>query len=138
MSALRQFLRQSGLGRLGFALTVLLVVVALAAPWLAPASPTAQNLAERLAGPSAAHWMGTDELGRDILSRVIYGARISMLVSVSVVLGAGLFGLGATPCAGFEPGVFMDKAMRLVFASALSTWTFTTWPTLTTSLGSFT
>ena len=60
-------------------MTLLLVFLALAAPWLAPADPTAQNLPDRLAGPSAAHWMGTDELGRDILSRILFGARISML-----------------------------------------------------------
>ena len=84
MKALREFLSQHATGRWGFALTILLIVVALAAPWLAPADPTAQNLAGRLASPSAAHWMGTDELGRDILSRIIYGARVSMLVSISV------------------------------------------------------
>jgi len=117
MSALRQFLRQSGPGRLGFALTVLLIVVALAAPWLAPASPTAQNLPERLAGPSAAHWMGADELGRDILSRVIYGARISMLVSVSVVLGAGLFGLAMGALAGYAGGWF-DRFANVVLINA--------------------
>ena len=117
MSALRQFLRQSGPGRWGFALTLLLVVVALAAPWLAPASPTAQNLPDRLAAPSAAHWMGTDELGRDILSRVIYGARVSMLVSVSVVLGAGLFGLGVGSLAGYAGGWF-DRIANVVLINA--------------------
>ncbi len=117
MSALRQFLRQSGPGRWGFALTLLLVVVALAAPWLAPASPTAQNLPDRLAAPNAAHWMGTDELGRDILSRVIYGARVSMLVSVSVVLGAGLFGLGVGSLAGYAGGWF-DRIANVVLINA--------------------
>ena len=69
------------MGRWGLGLTLLLVVLALAAPWIAPADPTAQNLPARLAGPSAAHWMGTDELGRDILSRMLFGARVSMLVA---------------------------------------------------------
>ena len=68
---LRDFLRQSGPGRWGFALTLLLVVLAIAAPWIAPADPTAQNLAARLLAPVAAHWMGTDELGRDVLSRIL-------------------------------------------------------------------
>ena len=90
MKSLREFLSQNGPGRWGFALTLLLVFLALAAPWISPADPTAQNLAARLVGPSAAHWMGTDELGRDILSRILYGTRISMIVSVSVVLGGGL------------------------------------------------
>src|ERR1700722_6048079 len=117
MSALRQFLRQSAPGRWGFALTVLLVVVALTAPWLAPASPTMQNLPERLASPSAAHWMGADELGRDILSRVIYGARISMLVSISVVLGAGLFGLAVGAVAGYAGGWF-DRLVNVILINA--------------------
>jgi len=117
MSALRQFLRQSGPGRVGFALTMLLVLVALAGPWLAPASPTAQNLPERLAGPSAAHWMGADELGRDILSRVIYGARVSMLVSVSVVLGAGLLGLAVGALAGYAGGWF-DRFANVILINA--------------------
>jgi peptide/nickel transport system permease protein len=117
MSALRQFLRQSGPGRWGFALTVMLVIVALTAPWLAPASPTAQNLPDRLAAPSAAHWMGTDELGRDILSRVIYGARISMLVSVCVVLGAGLIGLAVGALAGYAGGWF-DRVVNVVLINA--------------------
>jgi peptide/nickel transport system permease protein len=117
MNALRQFLSQSGPGRWGFALTLMLVIVALLAPWLAPASPTAQNLPERLAAPTAAHWMGTDELGRDILSRVLYGARISMLVSVSVVLGAGLIGLSVGALAGYAGGWF-DRVVNVVLINA--------------------
>jgi peptide/nickel transport system permease protein len=117
MKALRAFLRQSSTGRWGFALTVLLVFLALAAPWLAPADPTAQNLAVRLAGPSLAHWMGTDGLGRDILSRILYGARVSMLVSVSVVLGAGVVGLMVGSLAGYFGGWF-DRVVNTVFINA--------------------
>ena len=54
-------------------------------PHLAPADPAAIDLKQRLSPPSAAHWFGTDELGRDILSRVIFGARISLFVAISVV-----------------------------------------------------
>ena len=68
--------------------------------------PVAQNLPARLVAPSAAHWMGTDELGRDILSRIIYGTRVSMLVSVSVVLGAGIVGLAIGALAGYFGGWF--------------------------------
>jgi peptide/nickel transport system permease protein len=117
MSGLRDFLRQSGPGRWGLALTLLLVVVALAAPWLAPASPTAQNLPARLEAPSAAHWMGTDELGRDILSRIMYGARVSMVVSVSVVLGAGIVGLAIGALAGYFGGWF-DRLVNIVLINA--------------------
>src|SRR5271163_2368437 len=92
-AAIRDFLRRSGPGRVGFALSVILLFIAIAAPWIAPYSPTAQNLPARLIGPTAQHWMGTDELGRDILSRIIFGTRVSMLVSVCVVFGAGIIGL---------------------------------------------
>src|SRR5450432_2077871 len=91
--AARDFLRRSGTGRVGFTLSIFLLLVALLAPLIAPYSPTAQNLPARLAGPTAQHWMGTDELGRDILSRIIFGTRVSMLVSVCVVFGAGIIGL---------------------------------------------
>jgi peptide/nickel transport system permease protein len=117
MNGLREFLRQSGPGRVGLGLTLFLVVMALAAPWIAPADPTAQNLPARLMAPSAAHWMGTDELGRDILSRIIYGARVSMIVSVSVVLGAGIVGLAIGALAGYFGGWF-DRFMNIVLINA--------------------
>jgi len=60
-------LRQSGLARAGFIAAVILLMAALLAPWIVPADPAAQNLPIRLAAPSHSHWMGTDELGRDIL-----------------------------------------------------------------------
>jgi peptide/nickel transport system permease protein len=117
LTGLKDFLRQSGPGRWGLALSVLLIVLALAAPWLAPADPTAQNLPARLASSSAAHWMGTDELGRDILSRVLFGARVSMLVSVSVVLGAGLVGLTIGSLAGYFGG-WLDRVVNVVLINA--------------------
>jgi peptide/nickel transport system permease protein len=117
MSGLRDFLRQSGPGRWGLALTLFLVIIALAAPWIAPADPTAQNLPARLASPSLGHWMGTDELGRDILSRIIYGARVSMIVSVSVVLGAGIAGLAIGALAGYFGGWF-DRFVNIVLINA--------------------
>ncbi|HEY6905646.1 MAG TPA: ABC transporter permease [Candidatus Acidoferrales bacterium] len=117
MSGLREFLRQSPAGRWGLALSLLLIVLALAAPWLVPADPTAQHLAVRLAGPSAAHWMGTDELGRDVLSRVLFGARISMLVGVSVVLGAGIIGFAIGAVAGYCGGWF-DRLVNIVLINA--------------------
>ena len=117
MSGLRDFLKQGGGGRWGLVLTLLLVVVALAAPWIAPANPTAQNLPARLSPPSTAHWLGTDELGRDILSRIIFGARVSMLVSISVVLGAGLVGLAIGSLAGYFGGWF-DRLVNVVLINA--------------------
>jgi peptide/nickel transport system permease protein len=117
MKALREFLRRSGTGRIGLALTLLLVILAIAAPWLAPANPAAQDLPTRLAGPTAAHWMGTDELGRDILSRTIFGARVSMLVGISVVFGAGIVGLAIGSLAGYCGGWF-DGLVNIVLINA--------------------
>jgi peptide/nickel transport system permease protein len=117
MNGLREFLRRSPAGRWGLALSLLLIVLALAAPWLAPADPTAQHLAVRLTGPSATHWMGTDELGRDVLTRVLFGARISMLVGVSVVFGAGIVGFAIGAVAGYCGGWF-DRLVNIVLINA--------------------
>jgi peptide/nickel transport system permease protein len=116
MNGLRQFLGH-GTARWGFALTTLLVLLALAAPWLAHADPAAQNLAVRLTGPSSTHWMGTDELGRDVLSRILFGARVSMLVGVSVVIGAGVVGLIIGALAGYCGGWF-DGLLNIVLINA--------------------
>jgi peptide/nickel transport system permease protein len=117
MNALREFLKHSGTGRVGFALTLMLVLVALAAPLIAHYDPVAQNLPARLSPPSAVHWMGTDELGRDVWARVVYGTRVSMLVSVSVVLGAGLIGLAIGATAGYFGGWF-DRINNIFFINA--------------------
>jgi peptide/nickel transport system permease protein len=117
LTALRQFLRQSVVARVGFAAAVMLLLVALFAPWIAPADPAAQNLPNRLKSPSRAHWMGTDELGRDTLSRTLYGARISLFVAISVVLGCGLTGLAIGLLAGFLGGWF-DRFVNLFLINA--------------------
>lgn len=64
---------------------VIFVVVALFAPILAPFDPLKGRLANRLLAPSAVHWLGTDELGRDVLSRVLYGARITVQIQLAAV-----------------------------------------------------
>jgi peptide/nickel transport system permease protein len=97
--------KQQPLAALGIVLLVLFVICALFAPWLAPYDPARLYLTGRLMGPSAAHWFGTDELGRDILSRTIFGARISMIVAVSVVGLSLAVGLVAGCLAGFYGGV---------------------------------
>jgi peptide/nickel transport system permease protein len=112
-----EFLRLSILARIGFAIAAVLIIAALFAPLISPANPAAQNLAARLQAPSHAHWMGTDELGRDILSRVVYGARISLFVSICVVLGCGLTGLALGMLAGYRGGIF-DRIVNLFFINA--------------------
>jgi peptide/nickel transport system permease protein len=114
---LREFLRHSILARVGLALACLLIVSALLAPWIAPADPAAQNLAARLQSPSASHWMGTDELGRDILSRTLYGARISLFVALCVVLGTSCVGLALGMIAGYGGG-WLDRIVNLLFVNA--------------------
>ena len=75
--------RRNVLASIGMVLVAVFVVFALFAPWIAPQNPSNIDLPSRLQPPSGTHWFGTDELGRDIFSRVIYGARISMLVGSS-------------------------------------------------------
>ena len=89
----------------------------LLATWIAPADPAAQNLPARLQGPSRAHWMGTDELGRDTLSRTLYGARVSLLVAVSVVCGCGFTGLILGMLAGYAGG-WVDRFVNLLLVNA--------------------
>jgi len=115
--AFREFLRQSILARVGFVAASVLLISALLAPWIAPADPAAQNLPARLDSPSRSHWMGTDELGRDILSRTLYGARISLLVSVCVVCGCGLIGLTMGLLAGYAGG-WWDRFINLLLVNA--------------------
>jgi peptide/nickel transport system permease protein len=117
MSGLRQFLRTSALGRLGFFLSLLLVLAALFAPWLAPYRPSAQNLPERLLPPTAQHWMGTDDLGRDAFSRVLYGARVSITVGISVVLASGIVGLVLGALAGYFGGP-LDRLVNVILINA--------------------
>jgi peptide/nickel transport system permease protein len=115
--ALRTFLRQSPLARIGFAIVCLLVLLTLLAPWISPGKPATQNLAVRLQAPSFSHWMGTDELGRDILTRILYGARVSLFVSICVVLGCGSIGLTLGMLAGYSGGVF-DRIVNLLLINA--------------------
>ena len=117
LAGLRQFLKQSVLARVGLSAATLLILAALLAPWIAPADPAAQNLPARLESPSPAHWMGTDELGRDTLSRTLYGARISLMVAISVVCGCGITGLIIGMLAGYAGGWF-DRFVNLLLINA--------------------
>ena len=109
--------RRNLLASTGMVLVGVFVIFALFAPWIAPQSPSNIDLPSRLQPPSAAHWFGTDELGRDILSRVIYGARISMLVGSSVVAGSLLLGLVLGSIAGYYGGL-ADKFFNVVLMNA--------------------
>jgi peptide/nickel transport system permease protein len=113
MSGHRSFLdpiRRQPLAAMGVLLLVIFVFSGLAAPWLAPFNPSAIDLVHRLESPSAAHPAGTDELGRDILSRLLYGARISLAVSVTVVFVSLALGLAIGGLAGYLGG-WIDTAL---------------------------
>jgi peptide/nickel transport system permease protein len=95
------------------------VVLAVMAPWVAPYDPNAQDLLTRLKPYSATHWLGTDEYGRDQLSRLIFGARVSLLAAVEVVAVSFLIGVPAGVMAGFFPG-FVDGALSRVSDALMS------------------
>jgi peptide/nickel transport system permease protein len=110
-------LRSQPLAVFGLLCLGALAVLAIFAPWIAPFDPAAIHLHARLAAPSAAHWFGTDELGRDILSRVTYGARISLFVASSVVLIALLAGTVLGSIAGYYGG-WLDALLNVVLMNA--------------------
>ncbi len=110
-------LKNNPLALAGAALIVLLTLSALLAPWLAPQDPAHIDLPARLTPPSTAHWLGADELGRDILSRVLYGARISMLVGASVVALSLTLGLIIGSIAGYYGGR-IDRFFNIVVMNA--------------------
>jgi len=97
----------------GLLLTVLLVLAALAAPMLAPYDPIHQDTARRLEPPSHEHLLGLDALGRDVLSRILYGARVSLRVGFSVVLLASVVGVTLGSISGYFGGFVDTVIMRL-------------------------
>lgn len=103
--------------RLPAALLALLTVCALAAPWLAPCDPDAQDLLASLAMPSPEHWLGTDEQGRDMLSRLLYGLRVDLAGSVLAVACGMLIGVPLGTAIGFAGGWIDRAGMRLVDAA---------------------
>ena len=109
--------RHNPLAALGVVLVAIFVLCAIFAPWIAPHDPAQITLPTRLESPSSAHWCGTDELGRDICSRLIYGARISMLVGSCVVLGSLGLGLIIGSIAGYYGGR-IDRFINVVVMNA--------------------
>lgn len=79
-------------GAIGLALVALIILVAIFAPWISPYDPNRLDVMNRFAGPSAAHWLGTDQLGRDLLSRHIFGTQIAMIVALSTIIVALVVG----------------------------------------------
>jgi peptide/nickel transport system permease protein len=108
---------QNPLAATGVVLIFIFLIFALFAPRIAPQDPASINLPARLEAPSRAHWLGTDELGRDILARIIYGARISMLVGSCVVAASLILGLFIGSIAGFYGGA-IDRFVNVILMNA--------------------
>ncbi|WP_062111586.1 nickel transporter permease [Aureimonas sp. AU40] len=106
-------LRSNALAMIGLALIVLLLLMAAFAPWLATHAPNIQNLDTRLLPPGAGHWLGTDELGRDVWSRLVYGARVTLYVVALVALTAPVLGLVIGTVAGTLGGWTDRVLMRI-------------------------
>ncbi len=98
----------------GFVLIVLIVAAALLAPVLAPHDPLDQSVRDRLTTPDASHWLGRDDKGRDLMSRVIYGTRIALQVGVFSVVFGGVLGTAIGLAAGYFGGKVDTVLMRLV------------------------
>ncbi|HEY4957841.1 MAG TPA: ABC transporter permease [Caldimonas sp.] len=111
-SAWKRATRSGGLV-VGLALALTMVVIAIAAPWIAPFDPNEQNALLKLEPPSAAHLFGTDEFGRDVLSRVIFGARISLFVGAFATLAGVVIGT----IIGVVSGYFGGLVDRLITAA---------------------
>jgi len=115
-AAMRRALRANPLLTVGGVLVLLIVLVAIFAPLLAPApadAGTATHPLDVLRGPSGAHWFGTDQVGRDILSRVIYGTRVSPVIAVIVLAIACAIGIPLGVAAGFLGGWLDELIMRV-------------------------
>jgi peptide/nickel transport system permease protein len=98
---------------LGGLLIVLVVAVAILAPWLSPHSPEEMDMESRLAGPSASHWLGTDNFGRDLWARIAFGSRISLTIALSSVAAGLVLGTAVGLVSGYFGGVLDLALMRV-------------------------
>lgn len=105
---------QNELAWIGLILLALVVAAAVLAPWLAPRDPLEQDIVARLQPPSAEYWLGTDSYGRDVLSRLLYGARISLFVGFVSILTAMLIGTSVGIVAGYVGGLFDQIVMGVL------------------------
>ena len=95
---------RSGQARAGLAIVAVVFLSAILAPWLLPWDPATQDLPNRLEGPTWNHWLGLDELGRDILARVLLGARVSLIVGLVVVGVSSIVGMAVGAISGYYGG----------------------------------
>ncbi|MFW5404604.1 ABC transporter permease [Pectobacterium carotovorum] len=98
---------------IGSAIVLMLILVAIFAPWIATHDPLVQDLAKALQAPSAAHYFGTDEFGRDVFSRLVYGSRITLYIVALVSVTVGPIGLALGVVAGYYGGIVDTILMRI-------------------------
>jgi len=108
-----RYLRANPLSMIGFFVVIFWLIVSIAAPLLSPYNPTQQDIPNRLDPPSAEHLAGTDQLGRDVLSRVLHGGRLSLPAGLAVILIAGAIGTVVGALAGYIGGWFEEIVLRL-------------------------
>jgi len=113
LASVANFLFRNPLALTGSLIILFWAVIAIGAPWLAPNDPLAQQVSIRLHPPDKAHLMGTDELGRDILSRVMAGARISLPMGILATILMFVVGMAAGAIAGYAGGILDEITMRL-------------------------
>jgi peptide/nickel transport system permease protein len=109
----RRWLRRYGLAAIGAVIILAWLLLALLAPWVTRYDPNAVNVAGRLLPPSAAHWFGSDAIGRDAFTRVIFGARVSLFVGFVVVLSGAVFGSLLGAAAAYARGWVEEALMRV-------------------------
>ncbi len=114
MKALRHVLRENKVTAAAFALFVLIILVAGLGPLLLPINPLTTDAASALAAPSAAHWFGTDEVGRDVLARVVTATRLDLVIALSAVSLSFVIGSILGTAAGFAGGILDQITTRLV------------------------
>ena len=107
-------LKRHRLATAGVIIIVLLILIAVSAPFVSPYDPLKQNYDELLLPPSTKHWLGTDDLGRDMLSRIIYGSRYALLIGVAIVMIEMAIGVTLGLIAGYYGGIIDTAIMRFV------------------------
>ncbi|NCF63979.1 MAG: ABC transporter permease subunit [Gammaproteobacteria bacterium] len=112
-------LKKDPLGMTGFVLVSIILLLTVLAPWLAPYDPLEVNVYNRLSSPSAEHWLGTDQLGRDVLSRVLFGGQVALKVSLVAISVSMAIGLILGMMAGFGPR-WLDRILVISFDTVRS------------------
>jgi peptide/nickel transport system permease protein len=112
-SKTRRWIRRYGLASVGAGIILIWLLIALTAPWISPYLPDTVDVTNRLQPPSSLHWLGTDALGRDVLTRLLYGSRVSLLTGFIVVLIGAAFGTLIGGIAAFARGKVEEIIMRV-------------------------